>query len=95
MRAENIRAAHRRNGRVCAGCGQSWPCTEIAWANDIPLSVATLRRRKLRALVLLAAIPLTIVGAPYLPTWALVALFFVGIPVGGLVLLVVASGRRP
>lgn len=94
MRAENIRATHRPNGKVCAGCGQTWPCTEIAWADGTPLDARTLRRRKARAVAMFAAIPLTIVGTAYAPTWVLVVLFF-GVPVACGIALVVASGRRP
>ena len=93
MRAEKIRSTHRRHGRVCAGCGQSWPCSLIAWAGDAPLSAWTLRWRKVRAVGLIAVVPLTIVGVGYLPTPVLVALFL-GIPVAALVALI-ASRRRP
>jgi hypothetical protein len=27
---EQILSTHRRHGRRCAGCGQSWPCAEVA-----------------------------------------------------------------
>jgi len=33
-RVAEIRSTHRRNRRVCAACGQSWPCTEIAWVTE-------------------------------------------------------------
>jgi len=32
-RVEEIRSTHRRNRRVCGCCGQSWPCTEVTWAD--------------------------------------------------------------
>lgn len=93
MRAEVIRATHRRNGRTCAGCTQTWPCTQIAWADDLPLPAGTLRWRRACGLAAVAAVPLTLMGVALLPTWALLVLF-VGIPLLGLLLLIAASGRR-
>lgn len=95
QRIEHIRGTHLRHGRVCAGCGQSWPCTLIAWADEAPLSAATRRWRRLRAFGLFAVLPvIVIIDVAYLPTWALVALFL-ALPVAALVGLIVASRRAP
>jgi len=93
-RAEQVRARHRRHRKVCAGCGQSWPCTLIAWANDAPLSARTLRWRKIRALALFAAMLAVLVGVAYAPTWLLVVLFL-GMPPAAIAVLVAMSRKRP
>lgn len=94
MRAEQIRATHRRSRSVCAGCGQSWPCTEIAWADDTPLDARTLRWRKIRAVALFAAMLVVLVGVAYAPTWLLVVLFL-GMPPAAVAVLVAMSRKRP
>jgi hypothetical protein len=93
-RAEEIRATHRRNRKVCAGCGQSWPCTEIAWADDAPLSAWTLRWRKIRAVALIAAMLVTPVAITWLPFWCLLVLFFT-LPPAAIAVLVAMSRKRP
>jgi hypothetical protein len=54
---------------VCACCGQTWPCTEIAWADNIPLAAATLRRRKIRAVLVVAGLVASPVVVTLLSAW--------------------------
>jgi hypothetical protein len=64
QRRAEIVSSHRRDRRVCSSCGQTWPCTSIAWATDQPLSGATLRWRKVRG----AAIVAGFLVAPFVVT---------------------------
>jgi hypothetical protein len=98
-RAAEIMSIHCRvrQGRhvVCAACGQSWPCTDYAWATYEPAEPWTGRdvaRVALAAIVVGIVVP--VFTARLLPTWAwwlvlaLEPLLLVGV-------IIAASRRRP
>lgn len=98
QRAAQIRSVHcptrRGRHRVCVACGQSWPCTDYAWATWEPPRWS--RGDTARALAVAVAV---FVGVPILtyrllPAWAWAALLALVTLAGGWT-LVALSRRRP
>lgn len=96
-RVEEIRSTHRRNGRVCGCCGQSWPCTEVAWADGrteepaIPWTLAD-RARVAAAAVICVGVDLGLSQVVPAPTSVVLLIL---LPVVLAVVLILMAKRRP
>ncbi len=67
-----ILARHRRNKKVCGGCGQWWPCTQIAAvAGDLTRFAG--RVRLLKAVGVIVAVLLLLAAGEALVAWAWLA----------------------
>jgi hypothetical protein len=98
QRAAEIEATHRctrRAGRlVCGACGQSWPCTDYAWAVGEATGWTVGDVVRVFAAALIAVVALPAVTYHLLPTWAWLLLLVLA-PFTFLGILVLASRRRP
>lgn len=70
-RRDQVFALHRRCGRVCSACGQSWPCTEIDWAAGYRQARELRIKRLVRGLVLTICVAAVLVPVE---VWLLVRL---------------------